>query len=254
MMSETVIREVTENVWTFSRPFTVGGFLPVGGRSVAIKLSNGGVLLVASTPLDAETKQKVDKLGPVQYIIGSNAAHYLFLGEYKRAYPNAKLLAPEDAVSKPATKSLKFDGIWGRDAPNTVYGFEEDVSRTTITISRYFPGRANKDVVFFHPASRTLIQADLVFNLPCTEQARSPFYIHYSKSKSSGKTLFAGAFKPSWLQSKLTSLLVQDKAAMKRDIATVMKWDFDRIIPCHGDVIERDGKSAFSLVFKTYLS
>lgn len=45
----------------------------------------------------------------------------------------------------------------------------------------FFPGFHNKDVAFFHVASRTLIEADLIFNLPCTEQ--------YSNSKSSGSLL-----------------------------------------------------------------
>lgn len=34
----------------------------------------------------------------------------------------------------------------------------------------YFSGFKNKDVAFFHPASKTMIEADLLFNLPATEQ------------------------------------------------------------------------------------
>jgi hypothetical protein len=34
----------------------------------------------------------------------------------------------------------------------------------------YFSGFANKDVAFFHAASKTLIEADLLFNLPGNEQ------------------------------------------------------------------------------------
>lgn len=43
----------------------------------------------------------------------------------------------------------------------------------------YFSGFRNKDVAFLHIASRTLIQADLLFNLPATEQVSgmSPFVI-----------------------------------------------------------------------------
>lgn len=37
----------------------------------------------------------------------------------------------------------------------------------------YFPGFRNKDVAFLHVPSRTLIQADLLFNLPATEQVSS---------------------------------------------------------------------------------
>jgi len=40
--------------------------------------------------------------------------------------------------------------------------------------SSYFSGFANKDVAFFHPESRTLMQADLLFNFPPTEQVSYP--------------------------------------------------------------------------------
>lgn len=36
----------------------------------------------------------------------------------------------------------------------------------------FFDGFANRDTAFFHPASKTLIVADLLFNLPATEQVR----------------------------------------------------------------------------------
>lgn len=48
------------------RPFARFGILPIGGRSTAIQLQNGGVWVLASTPLDAETKLKIDELGPVK--------------------------------------------------------------------------------------------------------------------------------------------------------------------------------------------
>jgi hypothetical protein len=65
-MSETVIREVAKGVWTFSKPFSRFGVIPFGGRSTAIKLRDGGVWVLASTPLEAETKAKIDDLGPVK--------------------------------------------------------------------------------------------------------------------------------------------------------------------------------------------
>ena len=148
-MSETVIRKVTNNVWTFSRcvslenpstqflakmtmtfasPFSRFGFIPVGGRSTAVRLSNGNVWILASTPLDVETKAKLDELGPVKYIIGPDAEHSMYLGEisyfnsqiivillcyegeFKRAYPDAKLVGVEEHTRKPHLLDVNFDG------------------------------------------------------------------------------------------------------------------------------------------------
>jgi hypothetical protein len=38
----------------------------------------------------------------------------------------------------------------------------------------FFSGFGNKDVAFFHPESKTMIQADLLFNLPGYEQVGLP--------------------------------------------------------------------------------
>lgn len=53
----------------------------MGGRSTAIKLSSGDVWVIASTPLNDETKAAVEKLGTVKYILAADADHHFFLCE-----------------------------------------------------------------------------------------------------------------------------------------------------------------------------
>ncbi|KAJ8519425.1 hypothetical protein ONZ45_g3637 [Pleurotus djamor] len=239
-MSETVIREVVKGVWTFSCPFARLGVIPFGGRSTAIKLSDGGLWVIASTPLNEETKAKLDELGPVKYIVSPDGVHYLFLSEFKKAYPSAKLFGTQMAVDNCKDKTLKFDGIWGTDLPETKYAFEPEIQAC------YFSGFKNRDVAFLHPASKTLVQADLLLNLPPTEQ--------YSKSKSSGYSPSWAHINPyHWLHPKLLWQIGEDKAAMRRDAKTVDGWDFERIIPCHGDVIETEGKKAWRAAYKYFL-
>lgn len=45
----------------------------MGGRSTAVKLSDGSVWVIASTPLSPETKEAIDNLGPVRH--AENAPH-----------------------------------------------------------------------------------------------------------------------------------------------------------------------------------
>ncbi len=66
-------------------------------------------------------------------------------GDYKKAYPMAKLLATDAAIKRHGDPNLHFDGgkcimlksfssvtvtsaVWGRDPPNTKYGFELEVN------------------------------------------------------------------------------------------------------------------------------
>jgi len=236
-MSELVVREVSKGLWTFSRPFARFGFMPIGGRSTAIQLRAGGVWILASTPLDAETKTTLDKLGPVKYVICADAEHHMFVGDYKKAYPTAMLIAPEEAMARHGDKNLAYEA-WGRDPPKT-YGFEDELDYC------YFSGFKNKDVAFLHKSSKTLIEADLLFNLPCNEQ--------YSKTKTSNMFLGIGLGPSSWFHSQLVGSLGTDKAAMKRDAKTVAGWNFERIIPCHGDVIETNAQQAWKDAFKSFL-
>ncbi|KIJ63219.1 hypothetical protein HYDPIDRAFT_113833 [Hydnomerulius pinastri MD-312] len=236
-MSETVIREVAKDVWTFSRPFARYGVFPMGGRSTAIKLKDGGVWVLASTPLTDETKNKINELGTVKYIVNADAVHHLYLSEFKRAYPDAKLIGVADTLKNIEDKTVPFDGLWGRDTPETEYGFEDDIKHC------YFSGFRNKDVAFLHVASKSLIEADLLLNLPATEQ--------YSKASS---WIPQATLKPnSWAHQKVIRGVTTDVEAMKRDARTVASWDFDRIIPCHGDVIEHDGNKAWRDAYKFFI-
>ncbi|KAJ6616433.1 hypothetical protein B0H10DRAFT_2036979 [Mycena sp. CBHHK59/15] len=243
MATENIADLVIREVRGFCRPFARFSILPFGGRSTAIRLSTGDVWVLASTPLTVDTKAAIDKLGPVKWIMGGDAVHHMFLGQFKKVYPEAKVIGVEALVAKKKAEGLTLDGAYGADPPETKYGFEDEVRHG----SSYFSGFANKDVAWFHVSSKTLIVADLLFNLPGTEQ--------YSKSKSSSKVPLFGKLDPYgsvhkhfvWGQGK-------DKAAMARDAKTVVGWAPDRIIMCHGDVIETDGAKAWASAYSKYLS
>ncbi|KAK7439383.1 hypothetical protein VKT23_017606 [Stygiomarasmius scandens] len=238
-LADLVIREVTSNVWTFSRPFARFGIIPFGGRSTAIKLTSGDVWVLASTPLTDDTKETIDKLGPVKWIMAGDFVHHLFLGEFKKAYPEAKVIGVEGLGAKKKAEGLILDGEYGKDPADTRYGFEDEVKAC------YFFGFINKDVAFCHVPSKSLIVADLFMNLPATEQ--------YSKSKSSPKLPFIGSLNhESNLLRRMLWNIGKDKEAMRRDIKTVSDWDFERIIMCHGDVIEKDAKAAWNAAYSKY--
>jgi len=238
-MAELVIREVVSNVRIFSVPFSRFNLLPFGGRSTAVRLQSGDVWILASSPLNDETKGTIDSMGPVKYICAADAEHSMYLAEYKKAYPGAKLIGIPALVEK-KRGIVEFDGAYGNDAPETKYGYEPEIQAC------YFSGFKNQDVAFLHTPSKTLIQADLLFNLPGKEQ--------YSKSSSSSHIPILGSFSPlSKLHKWAIWGLSNDKAAMSRDARTVAGWDFDRIIPCHGDVIESGGKAAWLEAYKWFL-
>ncbi|MBW0499039.1 hypothetical protein O181_038754 [Austropuccinia psidii MF-1] len=243
-MSDIVIREVVANtILTFSKPFKRLGLVPIGGRSTAVKLSNSTVWLLASTPLNDETERKLEQLGPVKYIVVVDLEHTLFTPQYAKAYPQAKIFGPEGLAQKLGLNVLE----WTRDQ-NPLDCVDDSVLKNEIK-AEYFDGFVNKDIAFLHVPSKTLIEGDLLFNLPPTEQ--------YSKSPESATNIWSKffAFKPNSIfhQRFLYNIAATNKKAMARSAFKVSRWDFDRIIPCHGDVIETGGKTAWRDAFALYL-
>ncbi|KAH7868254.1 uncharacterized protein C8R40DRAFT_1074950 [Lentinula edodes] len=157
----------------------------------------------------------------------------------------AKIIAPRVAIERVQDKILKFDGDELRTGPDTEdarYGFEEDEQEPYYMSSL---GLAIERCVL--PASKTMVQADILFNLPPTEQ--------YSKSKSLAHVPFVGNFGPfSWSHRNFASAKGEDKQAMQRHMKTAASWDFERMIPCHEDVIEVGDKNAWKAAYKAYLN
>lgn len=111
-------------------PFDMWDRVPIGGRSIAIKLSDGKLWVLASTPLSDGTRKKLAELGEVKYIaslgfswrtrcvnhlnryrylIAANLVHHLFLKEWRAAYPDATLIGPEGLNAKKAHEGLQMD-------------------------------------------------------------------------------------------------------------------------------------------------
>ncbi|KAG8949936.1 hypothetical protein FRC03_000213 [Tulasnella sp. 419] len=240
-MSDLVIREVKPGVWTFSRPFLRAPFVPFGGRSTAIKLNDGSVWLVASTRADDETIAKINEIGPVKYIVSPDVEHHLSLKAYSDIYPEAKVIGVIGHELK-VSPELKLSGQYGTDPEGTLYGYEDEISAV------FFPAFANKDVAFFHKASKTLITADLIFNFPPKEA--------YSKSKEHATSWLPGHSKINpwtWVGRTFIGGLAKDVHANSGPAKVVASWDFDTIIMCHGDVIEGRGKEAWNSMWSKYL-
>jgi hypothetical protein len=47
-------------------------------------------------------------------------------------------------------------------------------------------------------------------------------------------------------------LMIRDPTAFLRSIAEIMRWDFDRVIVGHGEVIETGGKERVRLVLEKF--
>ncbi|KAF2112611.1 hypothetical protein BDV96DRAFT_580010 [Lophiotrema nucula] len=247
-----VIRDLVPNtVTTFSVPFLRFGRIKVGGRGTAVRLQNGSVAVFSPVALTDEVKAKISSMGEVRYITAMDIEHHIFIGPWHQAYPNAKVIGPEglpEKRQKQGNENVPFSTVFKAKQPATIdpeFDAEFDYE--------YVYGHINKELVFNHKPTKTLIEADLLFNLPATEQFSKTgqdagsgiltkifCYLQSTKGKAQQRVIWYGTSSG-------------DKPGFTQSVAKINGWDFDRIVPCHGDVIESGAKGIFSRIMAWHL-
>jgi hypothetical protein len=95
------------------------------------------------------------------------------------------------------------------------------------------------EVVLFHRPSRSLVITDLCFN------------IHRSESRIARSLFRANGMWRRFGPSRLIRLLVvSDRPALDRSLERILRWDFDRIVPGHGDVLDHGGPAALRAAWR----
>jgi len=251
--SSMVVRAISPNITTLSVPFLRFNKVKFGGRATIVKLATGNLAVFSPVGLTAEAKSAVESMGGrVGYIIASDFEHHMNLGPWKQEYASATVIGPEGLYEKrksQGNEDVPIDIVYTKENKSSLKLPEELASVFDV---EYFDGHVNKEIVFNYKPERTMIQADLVFNLPAHEQfsksgvdATSGIWTklatHFLNIHGKGQQRFnwyaAPANKPSFADS----------------VKVVAGWGVDRIIPCHGDVIESGGSDVFKNIFQWHL-
>jgi hypothetical protein len=212
-----MFRSLGANIWGHEMPIRFGG-IPLWHRMTVIRLTNGGLIVHSPTRLDLGSQEEFQRLGPIFAIIAPSWWHDLYLREYLSAYPNAKLYGAPTLVR------------WNRSLPFTEV--LDDLASSLWT----------DEIVFYHRRSRSLIVADLLFNL-----SEKDAWI----TRTMG-SLVIGPF-PGCRFARLYRPAVTDRRRMRTAVERILDWDFDQIIVGHGAVVENNGKEVFRTAFRWLL-
>lgn len=118
--------------------------------------------------------------------------------------------------------------------------FAEQASRMYPAAELLVLGFRLQEVVLYHRSSRTLVLTDLCFNIQ-----RSASGIAHMFFRANGMWQ---RFGPSRI---IRRVAVSERAALQRSLERVLLWDFERIVPGHGDVIEQGGRAALRAAWPT---
>lgn len=212
-------------LWTDSQPLVLGG-LPVGRRLAVARNAHGRLVVFSPLRATAEAVAALERLGEIAAFVVPSRFHDLFYPKYFPAFPRARFLGNRGAIAEHPDWPLAEITA---DLPELA-GFD----------SLLIAGMPRVDEqVFLHRASRTLIIADALFNVPRPEGTLARFV-----------SWAADIGGPPPRQSRFGRLNVRDRAAFAASVEAVAAWDFDRIVPGHGDVIERDGRRLWREAFQ----
>ncbi len=196
--------------------------LALNGRCTIIELKGGGLWVHSPVPLTDALKEQVDTIGRVRFLVAPNLMHHLSLGDWMLRYPDAEVWAAPGLAAK--RKDLRLPLTLGTDRP--AWGAEVEGRLLRGTLPRL------GESVFLHAPTRTLLITDLAFHFLESDSWLTRSYLR-----------LVGAWGRMGT-TPVTRAFVSDAALLRRELEEAFAWDFDRIIPCHGQVLEHGGKAA----------
>lgn len=240
-----------------------------------MRLESGALAVFSPVALTEDVKRKVSEMGEVKYIaaldnevclfsivirtllkihLTKHSQHHIFLGPWHTEYPNAQVMGPEMLPEKRAkqnNENVPFSVLFSASKPVTSISPEFDAEFDW----EYVPSHVNKELVFHHRPTRSLILADLMFNLPATEQfSKSGVDPNTGILSKIFNTLQSTKGDAKWQQRTIWyGTSAKDRSGFSKSMEKIDKWGFERIIPCHGDVIEGEGKGIFEKVMRWHL-
>lgn len=199
-------------------------------------MDSGPLAVFSPVALTPEVLAKLKEMGnDLKYMVAPDLEHHIFLGDWSDAFPSAKILGPEGLGEKRAKdSSMKTLNII--EIPSAQKStFKFDTTFDSEFEYEFVDVHPNKELAFFHKPSKTLIEADLLFNLPATEQ-----YSKAGGAESGIMTKLFGALQHTRGEAMgqrrfLWNLASRaDRPRFNSSIQRINSWGFTRIIPCHG--------------------
>jgi hypothetical protein len=212
-----VITNIAENLWLLSYPLKKLG-ADLRRNVTVVRLGSDELVIHSTAPFSPADITGIRELGRPAWLVEAMLGHDTFAKEGREAFPEIPYLAPSGFSVETGIPTSSID------QPPAAWSPELDVQKVE-GVPSY------QEYLFFHAPSRTLIVADLVFNFGDNEPLWTEMLL---------RVAIGGQHHPG--MSRPFKAAVKDEAAFQRSMEAMFSWDFDRLIPGHGDVIETGAK------------
>ena len=224
------LNKVDKNIWNIEGDEVKMFMIPFQTRMTVIRLSGGKLWLHSPIALNNERLNIVKQLGDVSYIVAPNIFHYLYIRDWLKQFPSAKLWGAKGLSEK--RPDLSFSGTL-KESPEP--GWVKEIDQL------YFQGsKVLSEVVFLHKQSKTVIMTDLIQN---HDRNKEVFFWKIVKN-------FIGVLSPNGGVPRDLKMTICDKKAARKSLSKLLSWEFDRLIIGHGLCMESRAKEYVSSCFK----
>ena len=223
---------VRDQIWLASYPVSLGG-TRFDSRMTLIRRSDGALVIHSPGPMNDAVRSRIANLGRVAVIVAPGNFHHLHLAACQRTFPDAETwICPGIERKRP---SLRFDGYLSDSPPQCL--------AADFVLAGVF-GRLMSEVAMLHRPSRTLLLVDLIENFG---------------DKTTGTNW---ALRAAWKVFGMWNVPCpapeyrfgwRDRTAARAALATIVAWDFQRIVIAHGDLIEQDAKIVARRTWRNFL-
>ena len=214
-----------EDVWTVSVPHRYLG-LHLGTRMTVLRLPDGTLWLHSVVAVDDILGDEIQALGPVRHLVLPDLYHHVYATDAIQRWPAAGVYAP--AAMRQKLPGLRIDAELS-ETPDPAW--------CGALVPVHIDGSLLDETVYVHPASRTLVCADLVENFDSSPHLPTRLYLKAAGLE--GHVAFSRFLRPAY----------RDRPAARASLERLLALDFDRIILAHGRVLEHGGPAAVREAF-----
>lgn len=278
-----VARIVAENIITFSTPFTRENRLQFGARMTLIKTSDSTFSIYSTIPHSNAIVSSLDKFlqengylssgetfeDKVTSIVIPDREHTMAIAGWHTALakynikpsiigPHKLVSGVEKYVTCQIPTSAAYTSLTGEDLVKFGLDSNDPLVKSNNFKFMYFPGHSNLEIVLLDQKAKTIAEGDMFFNfqLDNKKNPNSDVFNEQFHNKDPQHGMWGWLTKKvftqdSWLSGKALNAIYKDKVGVRKGVDTMLSsWDFEKIIPCHGDTIDHNAKKVWKDAFE----